>query len=181
MSLPRLLPDVPFPPYSFAPGRSPHPVSDPAGHSFGVTHRPEPFDPDQWHRHRDYLRGHDLFNHGYYWEAHEAWEGLWHACGRRGPVADLLKGLIRLAAAGVKAREDRPAGVASHAAAAAGLFRRVADALNDPAARPLGLDLAELRDCARQAAALASTVPPDGADTVAPVFAFVLRPQLPDA
>ncbi|TGQ49534.1 DUF309 domain-containing protein, partial [Mesorhizobium sp. M1C.F.Ca.ET.210.01.1.1] len=23
--------------------------------------------------------GIDLFNHGYYWEAHEAWEPLWHA------------------------------------------------------------------------------------------------------
>jgi uncharacterized protein len=26
--------------------------------------------------------GLDVFNHGYYWEAHEAWEGLWQ-------VADL--------------------------------------------------------------------------------------------
>src|SRR4051794_23916492 len=31
----RLLPDEPLPPYSFVPGRFPHPVRDPAGHSFG--------------------------------------------------------------------------------------------------------------------------------------------------
>jgi hypothetical protein len=52
---------------------------------------------------RAYLRGIDLFNFGYWWESHEAWEGLWRACGRRGPAADFLKGLIKLAAAGVKA------------------------------------------------------------------------------
>ena len=33
-----------------------------------------------------------LFNAGYYWEAHEVWEGLWHAYGRRGATADVLKG-----------------------------------------------------------------------------------------
>ncbi len=39
---------------------------------------------DDWLRCRDYLRGIDLFNHGYYWEAHEVWEGLWHTAGHRG-------------------------------------------------------------------------------------------------
>jgi predicted metal-dependent hydrolase len=65
----------------------------------------------------------DLFNHGYYWEAHEAWESLWHAAGRTGPVADFLKGLIKLAAAGVKVAEGNQDGARSHAKRAAELFR----------------------------------------------------------
>ena len=69
----------------------------------------------------------DLFNNGYYWEAHEAWEGLWHAYGRSGAKADFVKGLIKLSAAGVKAREGNAAGVNRHAQRAVDLFRGVAE------------------------------------------------------
>jgi uncharacterized protein len=113
----------PLPPYSYVPGRFPHPQSDPAGHSFG-THEgaADSLDEAQWPSNPAWLWAIDLFNHGYYWEAHEAWEGLWHAANRRGPTADLLKGLIKLAAAGVKAREGRAAGVRLHAARAVQLL-----------------------------------------------------------
>ena len=92
--------------------------------------------------------GCDLFNHGYYWEAHEAWEGLWHASGQRGVTADFLKGLIKLAAAGVKVREGRPAGVSRHAQRAIELFERVRSQIEDPSY--LGLDVAWLIDLAGQ-------------------------------
>src|SRR3981081_2703360 len=96
----RLAAQRPLPPYAFVPGRSPHPVSDPAGHSYGQPpEKPPPLDPARWSESPTYLYGFDLFNYGYYWEAHETWESLWHAAGRRGPVATLLKGLIKLAAA----------------------------------------------------------------------------------
>ncbi len=65
-----------------------------------------------------YLWGRRLFQPGYYWEAHEAWEGLWHALGRSGPRADLVKGLIKLAAAGVKLREHNRDGLHRHLARA---------------------------------------------------------------
>lgn len=91
----------------------PHPQSDPAGHSFGQSHAPQADDFDY---------AVDLFNLGYYWEAHEAWEALWHEAGRRGPRADYLKGLIKLAAAGVKAREANAQGVRRHAQRASELF-----------------------------------------------------------
>ena len=85
MSVPRLVPDISFPPYSFVPGLFPHPISDPEGHSHGIREQAAaPVGPDDWHTNRDYLFGIDLFNHGYYWEAHEVWEGLWHAAGRAG-------------------------------------------------------------------------------------------------
>jgi hypothetical protein len=167
----RLVPDEPFPPYSFVPGRSPHPVSDPAGHSFGaVPRRPPALDPDRWSANRTYLHAIDLFNAGYYWEAHEAWESLWHACGRSGRTADFLKALIKLAAAGVKVREGRPRGAVSHARAAADRFRRA------PPERYLGLCTNDLICFAEDVAAH----PPTPAAPAAPVeivFNFALRPE----
>jgi hypothetical protein len=175
MTPPRYVADVPLPPYAHVPGRTPHPVSDPRGHSFGrAPERPAAPDPTDWRGCRQFLRGLDLFNHGYYWEAHEVWEGLWHACGRAGPTADFLKGLIKLAAAGVKVREGRPRGVVSHARAAAELFRRG----GAPDGRCLGLALGDL---ARFADAVAER-PPTSHDPSAPVevvFAVTLRPEPP--
>lgn len=123
MSQPPRYTALPLPPYSYVTGQHPHPLRDPAGHSFG--HDPEPvvpLDESNWPTNQAWLYAIDLFNHGFYWEAHEAWEGLWHASGRRGSTADFLKGLIKLAAAGVKAKEGRPAGVRRHAARAAVLL-----------------------------------------------------------
>jgi hypothetical protein len=141
---PRFLPEMPLPPYAHVPGRTPHPESDPAGHSFGLA-RPEatPVDPERWRGSREYLRGLDLFNHGFYWEAHEQWEALWHAAGRRGRIADFLKGLIKLAASGVKHLEGVPAGSKGHAQRAAELWREVARGTGAEADL-LGLRLGEL-------------------------------------
>jgi hypothetical protein len=128
----RLVPDEPFPGYAYIPGRCPHPTSDPAGHSYGIEPAvPEKVEPEKWRACRPYLYGIDLFNAGFYWESHVAWESLWMACGRRGVVADFLKGLIKLAAAGVKALEENPAGVKSHSGRAAELFRRVSESMDD--------------------------------------------------
>ncbi len=123
---PRYAPSRAFPPYTYVPGQQPHPFSDPLGHSFG---QPRPHPPAI-----DWTTGSasdafrfalDLFNHGFYWEAHEQWEGLWEAVGRKGLLADFLKGLIHLAAAGVKVREGVPQGVRSHTSRARELFDHV--------------------------------------------------------
>lgn len=58
--------------------------------------------------------GRRAFPRGFFWEAHEAWELLWNAPGRTTPEARGVRGLIHLAAAGVKIREGKPAGVARH-------------------------------------------------------------------
>jgi predicted metal-dependent hydrolase len=122
----RLLPDEPLPSYTYVPGRFPHPTADPAGHSFGIEPVVPPMvEPAQWQECRPYLHGIDLFNGGYYWESHVAWESLWLACGRKGVVADFLKGLIKLAATGVKALEGKPEGVRSHSGRAAELLQKV--------------------------------------------------------
>ncbi|MCA8997366.1 MAG: DUF309 domain-containing protein, partial [Planctomycetaceae bacterium] len=49
------------------------------------------------------------------WEAHEAWEHVWIALGRFGDAADHIKGLIKLAAAGVKCLEGNTRGATRHA------------------------------------------------------------------
>jgi predicted metal-dependent hydrolase len=87
-----------------------------------------------------FLLGLDLFNGGYPWEAHEVWEQLWGAAGRRGETADFLKVLIKFAAAAVKQREGKPAGVRSHAGRAALLLRP----LYAVRRRMWGLDLGQL-------------------------------------
>jgi hypothetical protein len=115
-----------FPSYAYIPGKTPHPRRDAQGHSFG---EPEPhvdsFRVDKWYTSTAYLHGIDLFNAGFYWESHEQWEAIWHAVGRAGPVANFLKGLIKLAAAGVKLLEGRPVGVERHLRRACELFAAV--------------------------------------------------------
>ena len=50
----------------------------------------------------EYLYGVDCYNHGYLWEAHEAWEGLWHQAKGTPAHAECLQGLIQCAAAALK-------------------------------------------------------------------------------
>src|SRR3989442_10005817 len=91
-NIPRYCPERPLPPYSYVPGLAPHPMSDPRGHSYGHTEAAtQPLEEASFRGNATYLYAIDLFNHGYYWEAHEAWEALWHAAGRHGTTADFLK------------------------------------------------------------------------------------------
>jgi hypothetical protein len=143
----RFLPDEPFPAYAFTPGRDPHPVRDPRGHSHGIETVPPPApDPANWRVSHDYLRGIDLFNAGYYWEAHEAWEGLWNASGRAGPIAVFLQALIALTAAGLKVRVGSAFGVTAHARRADWLLE---DVIREAGPRFMGLDLPALQEAAR--------------------------------
>jgi hypothetical protein len=169
MTTPRFVPEMPLPATAFVPGR-------------GVksTHRlpvdvtlPQPLDPSRWTEGLPFLYALDLFNHGCYWEAHEVWELLWKAAGRHGPLADFLKGLIKLAAAGVKGREGVPGGVVSHARRAAELFEKVRELVGETCC---GLDLRELAMWARE---IATTPPVRPAQDQRPevVVGFTLTPR----
>ncbi|MEQ8211087.1 MAG: DUF309 domain-containing protein [Lacipirellulaceae bacterium] len=137
-----------LPPYSYVPKQTPHPVSDPTGHWYGREEVvPPPLSPGDWHASETYLYAIDLFNHGYYWEAHEAWESLWHAAGREGTVADWLKALIKLAASLVKAREGNPRGVERHARRSLELIDLVAAEISESSF--CGLSLARVEAIAR--------------------------------
>ncbi len=58
--------------------------------------------PEQWPLLQSYLRGVDLFNRWYFWEAHEAWEPLWRAHPADSEPARFIQGLIGVAAALLK-------------------------------------------------------------------------------
>ncbi|RMF91925.1 MAG: DUF309 domain-containing protein, partial [Nitrospinota bacterium] len=171
MTIPRYRPEEPFPPYAFIGGYSPHPLKHPQGHSYGQEEKPPPVpDPENWSTCSVYLRGIDLFNHGYYWEAHEMWEALWQACGKRGCLATFLRGLIKLAAAGVKVRQQRPRGVRSHGTQAARHFQAVQQMVG-PGKKYMGLSLDELISFAQEIATEAERLHGDPALPVEIVFA----------
>jgi predicted metal-dependent hydrolase len=118
-----------------------------------------------------------LFNHGFYWEAHEAWEGLWQTCPRDGPAAAFFQGLIHLTAAGVKVREGLPEGVRSHAERAGEHFQRLRSLLAADDRRYFGLDVDELIITASETARHAGDWPTYFGEDVAVVFPFQLSPR----
>ena len=132
-----------LPAYRYVPGVRPHPTRDRSGHSYRATPQlPQhaPWDPEAWRTLDDWLYGVDLFNRFYFWEAHEAWEGLWAAVDRGSPPSVLLQGLIQITASLLKTHM----GVFS---AARTLSREGLDKLERAAAthpRLLGLDLPSL-------------------------------------
>ena len=148
---PRLLPSRQLPPYSYVSGKFPHPTRDPTGHSYGAAEPPVIIDHEaRWRECDAYLWGLDLFNNGYYWEAHETWEAVWHAAGRRGPLADFAKSLIKLAAAGVKAREGRANGVRRHAERAKELLKSLESVTGRGQQYFMGLSIPALQQYAQQ-------------------------------
>jgi hypothetical protein len=109
----------PLPPYRYLPFRNdprrPHPRNDPAGHSYSQEEDYLPhFASDDWATCEPYLFGIDLFNHGYWWEAHDALETVWLAAGQKSTVCGLfIQGLIQLAGAQLKRFMDEPRGASS--------------------------------------------------------------------
>ena len=169
---PRLLPEKSFPSYAYLPGRQPHPVRDPAGHSYRIEPMATGGEPSLG---SDVFRwGIDLFNHGYYWEAHEAWEALWQAANRSTPHRLLFKGLILLAAAGVKIREGKSAAAARHAKRAATLFRLVMRSPDRSFHTALGMPPSLLAEHAEAAATSSAVLPPTMTGQAEPVFGFLL-------
>ena len=97
---------------SFRGTETPHPIRDPRGHSHNKKGPPPPaLKAETWSESRNYLFGVDLFNIGYYWEAHEEWGN-----GSGGPPdPDSIVGTVSQGAGekcrlrGIKVREKQPA------------------------------------------------------------------------
>jgi hypothetical protein len=135
-----------FPAYAHRLGVTPHPLTDPRGHSFGlVPTRTLPVPANlsgEWRVCAAYLWGVDLFNHGYWWEAHEAWEEPWKASARESPEARYLQGLIQVAAAALQQARGRGDGAARLMARARDSLAPVLAALREaPGDRFMGLAL----------------------------------------
>ena len=102
---PRLLPPVELPAYTFIPGSTtPHPYRHPEGHSYKKkSPTSKPLADETWADNRSFLLALDLFNVGYYWEAHECWEATWHSVPRDTSFSLALQGLIQSSAYLLKA------------------------------------------------------------------------------
>lgn len=141
---PRYGPDRPWPPYAFRPGHDPHPADHPEGHSRGAVHVPTHRTPEAWRGNGDYLHAIDLYHRGYFWEAHEYWEGLWRETDKTSPIGRLYRGLIQLAAAELKRAVANPRGAET-------LSRRADENFAGLPGKYMGLDIGRLRaDIARR-------------------------------
>ena len=96
----------PFPEYRYTPGISPHPITDPRGHSYNDDAAPNDTntssDPESL-----FLFGIDLHNAGYWWEAHEAWETVWLKMTPNTSVHHGLRGMIQAANAHLKLHQGK--------------------------------------------------------------------------
>lgn len=137
------LPAWPLPPYRYVPGLSPHPFRHPDGHMF-TDGRPPKEDPAQVPR--LWLRGLDLYDQRFYWEAHEAWEACWHHT-PPGPWRLAQQALIQGAAAVLKRHLGHSAAAQRLHQAAQERFAQAIALQGDPVLK--GVDLegtrAELR------------------------------------
>ena len=172
MLRPRWLSQKCFPPYAYLPGREPHPTRDPTGHSYHVE--PIPVAAEASFRSDSFLWGLDLFNHGYYWEAHEAWESLWRVAERGSSLRMLFKALILLSAAGVKIREGKHAVALRHAGRGAELLRQLMKAPDRSFEGALGMSPAALAEHAEAAAKIPAVLQATAPGQPQPVFNFVL-------
>lgn len=92
-----------FPAYRYVPAKSPHPEIHPEGHSFNKPEEKITYlSAEKWNQNNTYLYGVDLFNHGYWWEAHEAWEKVWLTTKKFDLEGLFLQGLIQYSAALLK-------------------------------------------------------------------------------
>lgn len=170
MGRPRLLPDRSFPRYAYLPGKGPHPVRDPGGHSYGVQPVLVIASLDS----EEFAWGQDLFNHGYYWEAHEVWEGIWQIANRGSPLRAFLKGLILLCATGVKIREGKRTPAMRHARRAGALLRDLITVPHDHFSNALGISPGLLADLAEATAEAMPASPMTTQGQPEPVFDFVM-------
>jgi hypothetical protein len=129
---------------------------------------------NRWAENRSYLLGLDFFNLGFYWEAHDEWDRLWRASGPDTMVGQFLKGLVKLAAAGMKVREESIHGVRRHAASAGEVFADVAAQADTDSF--CGLDFTTMQFAADRAAQLSY---PTDLEPGRPlrVFPFLLIPE----
>lgn len=134
-----------FPRYRHVPNATPHPVIDPKGHSFQKPEEKVPvLPPEKWMQIDSYLYGVDLFNHGFWWEAHEAWENVWMTTPKTDQEGMYLQGLIQFSAALLKLYGGSKRGFDNLWRESQKKLKACAQVLNDSKKRQfMGIDLQE--------------------------------------
>ena len=87
-----------LPPYRFIPGKHPHPSKDQDGHQHLIPPVSPSVEWAKWETNEAWLRGLDLFDYRYYWEAHEQLEPIWLMIPQEDPHRDFVQGIIQAAA-----------------------------------------------------------------------------------
>ena len=118
----------PFPSYRYIEGITPHPTENKLGHSFGKEEeKPKPLSQTTWQTNEVYLWGIDLYNYAYWWEAHEAFEGLWKIESRETITSQYLQGLIKVCAALIKWNLKKSRGLVELYQGAVGHLQKVSE------------------------------------------------------
>ena len=97
--------------------------------------------PEGWAASSDYLYGCDLYNHAYWWEAHEAWEGLWQLTDKGGAQGRFLQGIIQVSACHLKRLVGHENGVKRLYQTSLEYLRSVTEAIGSR--EYMGLDVAD--------------------------------------
>jgi len=146
--------NFPFPSNRYIPGQGMHPRKSPYG-----SHIPElptssiKFGAKTWRDSFRYLYAIDLFNYGYWWEAHEVLEDLWIVTGKETLTGRFIQGLIQICAALLKETQSIHSGA----------LRLAEKGLSKILLRPdvfLGLDVTRFRDCVESFLSGESSSPP---------------------
>ena len=95
-----------LPETTYIPGKTERPLKEPLEDE-GVS--PVDLSACAPHENTLFLFAVDLFNHHYFWEAHEAWELIWH-CEKTPALRNLLQGLIQLSGAYLKIVQGKEKG-----------------------------------------------------------------------
>lgn len=103
MSATTRLTNLPLPAVPFLPGRTARPAS------FEIELDEAALAPELWRANTTWLFGVDLYNHGFAWEAHEAWETLWLRA-RDPRQRSFVRALVQCAASALKRALGEPSG-----------------------------------------------------------------------
>lgn len=96
----------PLPSQPHVPGKSERPTVSPA---FDAAAAAPAYTVDQmWPENVTYLYGIDLYQSGFFWEAHEVWEPVWLRSAGNSRERLLVQGLIQLSNACLKIAMERP-------------------------------------------------------------------------
>lgn len=99
--------------------------------------------PEGWRSCEEYLFAVDLYNNSYWWECHEALEGLWIAAGRTSIQAHFFQAIIQAAAANLKWHLDNDSAARFLTQESSKKLERVLASLPEEArGRYMGLDVA---------------------------------------
>ncbi|MCF6156999.1 MAG: DUF309 domain-containing protein [wastewater metagenome] len=147
-SFPRYCPQRPFPPYRHIPGITPHPFCNPRGHSYGLQEANSDTQvvlPEGWRESENYLYGIDLYNFAYWWEAGEAWEGLWKKA--EGNCRIFLQGLIQISISLLKHHLRKLEGLRHLSTTGRNKLRQAARGVYNPEGIYMGIRLDEFFAC----------------------------------